>query len=36
MEKKAPEIAASFHKFIVEILSERLLDTNDTLQALIT
>ncbi len=36
MEEKAPDIAATFHKFIVEILSERLLDTNDTLQALIT
>jgi len=36
MEKNAPEIASAFHKFIVGILGERLVDTNDTLQALVT
>jgi SulP family sulfate permease len=36
MESNSPEIAAAFHKFILGILSERLIDTNDTLQALIT
>ena len=36
MEKNAPEIASAFHKFIVGILGERLVDTNDTLQALVS
>ena len=35
MEKDAPEIASALHKFIAGILSERLIDTNDALQALI-
>jgi SulP family sulfate permease len=34
MESDAPEIASAFHKFIIKLLSERLLDTNETLQAL--
>ena len=36
MEKNSPEIASAFHKFIVGILGERLVDTNDTLQALVS
>jgi SulP family sulfate permease len=35
MENNAPEIASAFHKFLAGILSERLIDTNDTLEALI-
>jgi len=35
MENDAPEIASALHKFIAGILSERLIDTNDALQALI-
>ena len=35
MESDAPEIASAFHKFIIRMLSERLIDTNDTVQALI-
>ena len=35
MQKDAPEIASALHKFIAGILSERLTDTNDALQALI-
>jgi SulP family sulfate permease len=35
MESNAPEIASALHKFLAGILSERLIDTNDTLQALI-
>jgi SulP family sulfate permease len=35
MENDAPEIAFALHKFIAGILSERLIDTNDALQALI-
>jgi hypothetical protein len=34
MEDNAPEIASAFHKFLAGILSERLIDTNDTLEAL--
>jgi len=34
MEDNAPEIASVFHKFLGRILSERLIDTNDTLEAL--
>jgi SulP family sulfate permease len=34
MENNAPEIASAFHKFLAGILSERLIDTNDTLEAL--
>jgi SulP family sulfate permease len=34
MEQNAPQIAAAFHKFIAGILSERLIDTNEALQAL--
>jgi SulP family sulfate permease len=35
MENDAPEIASALHRFIAVILSERLIDTNDALQALI-
>jgi SulP family sulfate permease len=35
MESNAPEIASALHKFLAGILSERLIDTNDTLEALI-
>ena len=35
MENDAPEIASALHKFIAGILSERVIDTNDALQALI-
>jgi len=35
MENNAPEIAVALHKFIAGILSERLIDTNDALQAMI-
>jgi SulP family sulfate permease len=35
MENDAPEIASALHKFIACILSERLIDTNDALEALI-
>jgi len=35
MENSAPEIASALHKFIAGILSERVIDTNDALQALI-
>jgi SulP family sulfate permease len=35
MENNAPEIASALHKFIAAILSERLIDTNDSLQTLI-
>jgi SulP family sulfate permease len=35
MEEDAPEIASAFHKFLAGILSERLIDTNDALEALI-
>jgi len=34
MEDNAPEIASAFHKFLGRILSERLIDTNDSLEAL--
>ena len=34
MESNAPEMASAFHKFIIRMLSERLIDTNVTLQAL--
>ena len=34
MEDNAPEIASAFHKFVGRILSERLIDTNDALEAL--
>ena len=34
MENNSPEIASAFHKFIIRMLSERLIDTNETLQAL--
>lgn len=36
MEKQSPEAAAAFHKFIIRMLSERLIDTNATLQALMS
>jgi SulP family sulfate permease len=35
MENREPELASAFHKFIVGILGERLMDTNDTLHALL-
>ena len=35
MEKDAPEIASALHRFIAGILSERLIDANDALQALV-
>jgi SulP family sulfate permease len=35
MEHDAPEMASALHKFIAGILSERVIDTNDALQALI-
>lgn len=35
VENNAPEIASALHKFIVAISSERLIDSNDALQALI-
>ena len=34
MEDHAPQIASVFHRFIVGMLSERLIDTNNSLQAL--
>jgi sulfate permease, SulP family len=36
METTAPAIASAFHKFIVQMLSERLIETNESLQALTT
>jgi SulP family sulfate permease len=36
MEDKVPEIASAFHKFIARALGERLIDTNDTLAALVS
>jgi SulP family sulfate permease len=35
MEETAPEIAAAFHRFVASLLSERLTNTNETLQALL-
>lgn len=35
MEETDPEIAAAFHKFIVHLLGERLVNTNKTLNALL-
>ena len=35
MEKDDPEIAAAFHKFIAQLLSERVLSTTATMQALL-
>jgi len=35
MEEDAPEIASALHRFLAGVLSERLIDTNDTLEALI-
>jgi SulP family sulfate permease len=35
MENDAPEIASALHRFIACILSERVIDTNDALEALI-
>lgn len=35
MEQEAPEVAAAFHKFIAQLLSERLSSTTNTLQALL-
>ena len=35
MEKDEPEIAAAFHKFIAQLLSERVLSTTNTMQALL-
>lgn len=35
MEEENPDIAAAFHKFIAQLLSERLLSTTDSLQALL-
>lgn len=35
MEKTEPEIAAAFHKFIAQLLSERLSSITDTMQALL-
>ncbi|HXX72885.1 MAG TPA: SulP family inorganic anion transporter [Candidatus Acidoferrales bacterium] len=34
MEHASPDNAAAFHKFIIRMLSERLIETNETLQAL--
>ena len=36
MENQSPEAAAAFHKFIIRMLSERLIDTNATLHALMS
>jgi SulP family sulfate permease len=35
MERDAPEIATAFHRFIANILAERLVNSNDTIQALL-
>jgi SulP family sulfate permease len=34
MEKSDPKVAAAFHRYIATILGKRLIDTNDTVQAL--
>ncbi len=35
MEQDEPAIAAAFHKFMVELISQRLVNSNTTLQALL-
>ena len=35
LEREAPRVAAAFHRFIAELLSERLVSATDTLQALL-
>jgi len=35
MEREDPGLAAAFHRFIARHLSERLLDTTETVQALL-
>jgi SulP family sulfate permease len=35
MERDAPEIAAAFHRFIANVLAERLVYSNDTIQAML-
>ena len=35
MERDVPEIAAAFHRFIANVLAERLMNSNDTIQALL-
>ena len=36
MEENAPQVAASFHKFVARLMSEKLLDTTESLQALLS
>jgi SulP family sulfate permease len=35
MEEAAPEVAAAFHRFVAGLLSERLVNANETLRALL-
>jgi hypothetical protein len=35
MRKQEPELAAAFHEFIVRLLSERLVATTQTLEAVL-
>ena len=35
MEEKDPELAAAFHKFVVRLLSERLIATTQSLEAVL-
>jgi sulfate permease, SulP family len=36
MEENAPEVAAAFHKLIARIMGEKLIDTTESLQALLS
>jgi SulP family sulfate permease len=35
MESEAPELAAAFHRFIANVLAERLVGLNETIRALL-
>lgn len=36
MEENDPEVASAFHKFVARVMSEKLLDTTESLQALLS